>query len=251
MKIHLVSDLHLAFGDYQLPGGADLLIIAGDTIEAKALKSAKRFFDEEVTKYPRAILIMGNHEFYGMDMQDAKNAIRAVLPANCVFLDNDCFEYNGWTFVGSTMWTDCNGADPLTMYSLKYGMNDYSSIKFTKEPFVRFSPEHSYYLHKRAIKFIDTASKVSNHVFVVSHHAPTFASIHPLYANDKALNGGYASDLSNLILDNPNIKYWVHGHTHHRQDYQVGDCRVLCNPRGYVGYEACANGYEPLEFEIA
>ncbi len=26
---------------------------------------------------------------------------------------------------------------------------------------------------------------------------------------------------------------WVHGHTHYSFDYMVGNCRVICNPRGY------------------
>jgi len=26
---------------------------------------------------------------------------------------------------------------------------------------------------------------------------------------------------------------WIHGHTHTSFDYRVGNCRVLCNPRGY------------------
>ena len=29
---------------------------------------------------------------------------------------------------------------------------------------------------------------------------------------------------------------WVHGHTHNSFDYQVGNCRVVCNPRVYVAW---------------
>ena len=36
-----------------------------------------------------------------------------------------------------------------------------------------------------------------------------------------------------MILDNPQIKYWSHGHTHESMDYMIGDCRVVCNPKGY------------------
>lgn len=250
MKIHLVSDLHLAFEDFILPGGADLLIVAGDTIEVKQLKTVERFLTQELTKYPLVLVIMGNHEFYGMDMAEAKEKFREALPNNCVFLDNDIYEHEGWTFVGSTLWTDCNNNDPMTMYCLKYGMNDYKSIKYTKDPYVRFDPKHSVVLHKRALGFMNTAVNNSKKVFVISHHGPTHKSIHPDYLNDHHLNGGYVSDLSNFILDNSNIKYWVHGHTHSKHDYMVGDCRVLCNPRGYMWHEQIANGYEVLEFEI-
>jgi predicted phosphodiesterase len=30
---------------------------------------------------------------------------------------------------------------------------------------------------------------------------------------------------------------WIHGHTHVSQDYRIGNTRVICNPRGYAGYE--------------
>jgi hypothetical protein len=33
------------------------------------------------------------------------------------------------------------------------------------------------------------------------------------------------------------VDLWVHGHTHNAVDYQVGQGRVVSNPRGYVGRE--------------
>jgi hypothetical protein len=27
---------------------------------------------------------------------------------------------------------------------------------------------------------------------------------------------------------------WVHGHMHESSDYQIGQCRVVCNPCGYM-----------------
>ena len=65
------------------------------------------------------------------------------------------------------------------------------------------------------------------------------------------MNGGYASDLSDLILDNPQIKFWTHGHIHTQFDYMIGTTRILCNPRGYAGYERRAQEFDPgLEFDI-
>jgi len=45
------------------------------------------------------------------------------------------------------------------------------------------------------------------------------------------------------MLDNSNIKLWTHGHTHYPFDYQIGECRIVCNPRGYDGYEN--TGWDP------
>ena len=50
---------------------------------------------------------------------------------------------------------------------------------------------------------------------VVGHHAPSKLSTHEQYANEHIMNGAYSSDLSEFILDRPQIKLWTHGHTHH------------------------------------
>jgi hypothetical protein len=65
------------------------------------------------------------------------------------------------------------------------------------------------------------------------------------------MNGGYSSDLEQFILDYPQIKVWTHGHTHDTFDYMIGQCRVICNPRGYVGYEERAQEFDPtIGFDI-
>ena len=62
------------------------------------------------------------------------------------------------------------------------------------------------------------------------------------------VNGAYSSDLSEFILNHPQIKVWTHGHTHHTFDYMIGSTRIVCNPRGYVGYE---RGYDKEEPYLA
>jgi hypothetical protein len=59
-------------------------------------------------------------------------------------------------------------------------------------------------------------------------------------------NGSFASHLDDLILDHPQIKYFSHGHTHSSFNYLIGDCRVICNPRGY--YNSYNNADLNLEF---
>jgi hypothetical protein len=55
------------------------------------------------------------------------------------------------------------------------------------------------------------------------------------------MNGGYCSNLEEFILDHPQIRLWTHGHMHDPSDYMIGETRVVCNPRGYVGYERNPN----------
>ena len=57
--------------------------------------------------------------------------------------------------------------------------------------------------------------------------------------------------MTNLIMDNDKkIKYWIHGHTHDACDYMIGDTRVLCNPRGYIGHERDASFFKLKYYEV-
>jgi hypothetical protein len=88
-------------------------------------------------------------------------------------------------------------------------------------------------------------------VVVVTHHSPSKLSTKPKYQHDTIMNGAYSSDLSDFILDNPQIKVWTHGHTHDFFDYMVGSTRVICNPRGYKYYEERADEFDPtIGFDI-
>jgi hypothetical protein len=64
------------------------------------------------------------------------------------------------------------------------------------------------------------------------------------------MNGGYSSSLDEFIVDHPQIKLWTHGHTHELFDYMVGETRVVCNPRGYVGHERGSEALDPYRAKI-
>ena len=115
-----------------------------------------------------------------------------------------------------------------------------------------FSPEDAYADHVSMKEYIrHTIEGMVNEKFVVvGHHAPSKLSTKPQYEKDFLLNGAYSSDLSEFILDHPQIKLWTHGHTHHRFDYMLGTTRITCNPRGYIGYEAEASNFELQFIEV-
>ena len=69
---------------------------------------------------------------------------------------------------------------------------------------------------------------------VLTHHAPLFASWRS--SLNSIFKGAYCNNLSRMIIDYP-IDLWIHGHIHARSDYLANDLRVVCNPRGYDGYQ--------------
>jgi hypothetical protein len=209
---------------------------------------------------------MGNHEHYHGDYATSADTLRSVLEEfpNIHFMDKESITIDDVTFIGGTLWTDMNKEDPHTLYAIKGIMNDFQVIKnstrvvsFKDEDsrfhqrVARFCPEDTVEDHKAMLAFIDETTKDSNKKYVVvGHHSPSKASTHPRYREEQIMNGAYSSDLSEFILDRPQIKLWTHGHTHDPYDYMIGSTRIVCNPRGYINYEACADNFEFKLLEV-
>ena len=258
MFISLVSDLHLDISGFQEMPGGDVLILAGDICEAKELgkefhstKSLDRnpgafpcydFFHYECAKYKKVFYVLGNHEHYRGRFDKTKEFIQSMMPDNVTVLEDEVVEYEGVMFMGSTLWTNLNNGDSLTMYHIKQMMNDYRVIQFhdtVKNVYHKLPPEVTFKTHVHTMQYFREMLSIHRDkpFVVITHHAPSFMSTPPRFKHEHTMNGGYASDLSEDILDNENIRVWVHGHMHDPVDYKIGETRVLSNPRGYVPYE--------------
>jgi predicted phosphodiesterase len=278
MKIAVCSDVHLEFGDLVLKNeeNIDVLILSGDICVARDLmehdahgivsfgKSARyhQFFQNCCEQFPHVIYVAGNHEHYHGDFKYTYGDLKKYLGylKNLHILDKETFELDDYVFVGSTLWTDMNKRDPMTLHMISRMMNDFRIVdnshrEVTFKTFddpenpdkptfrtrvAKFSPEDAVEEHEKCLSYIQHVYDNTppwKSMIVVGHHTPSHTSCHPRYKGDREMNGGYHSNLSEFILDRPGIKLWTHGHTHELFDYNIGDCRVVCNPRGYVGHE--------------
>lgn len=284
MKIALASDLHLEFGDINLTNdeGADVLILSGDIMIAEDLydhpEPANPIDQAQIAKgqgmgrrqqcaqlyrdflkrcsfqFPHVIYVAGNHEFYHGKWHRTLDTLYnecAKFP-NVYFLEDETKEIGGVSFIGCTLWTDMNKGDPLTLHSVRDMMNDYNKIVEDSLGYTKLRPAHTLSRHLKSLKYIKNVVQ-ENHdktYVVVGHHAPSKASTHEMYKGDTLMNGAYSSDLSEFMLDHPQIKLWTHGHTHFEFDYMIGSTRIVCNPRGYIGYEASADSFKLKYLEV-
>jgi Icc-related predicted phosphoesterase len=215
-----------------------------------------KFIDQVASEFTTVIAIAGNHEFYGGDWIDSIRVLREEYErhSNVHFMENNVLTVGDTTFIGATLWTDMNKRDPLTLHTVTNGMNDFIKIRHDGLGYTKLRAWHWVERHTDSVNYIrDQLAHALDKVVVVSHHAPSFQSIDARYRTQREMNGAYASDLSDLILDNPKIKLWIHGHTHSPHDYMIGDTRVLCNPRGDVGVERDSqevDSYIPLFVEV-
>lgn len=253
MRIRQMSDLHLEFEPTFRPynwGTADILMLNGDICMAAYLDKgpdspyyAKAmeyldFFEFCSKEYENVLYIPGNHEYYRGKIDTVDDIIRGSLKflPNVHFMNNGKWEKDGITFLGGTLWTDMNRSNPLTEQYISNAMNDFRLIDWKNYHglgWKKFLPHDAAGLHRNTLKYFDKASAGLDNVVIMSHHAPSFRSVHPKYHNDTQINYGYYSNLDEFILDRPQIKLWTHGHMHSSFDYNIGDTRIVCNPRGY------------------
>ena len=289
MKIAIASDVHLEFADLILKNeeNAEVLILSGDICVAADFRKSDSlgivsygkseryvdFFTRCASEFPSVIYVAGNHEHYHGDYAETFTILRNFLGhiPNLHILDKEHVTLGDVTFIGGTLWTDMNAQDPVTLAHIRGKMNDFRLIensnemvsyrtfdvneegteiaKFHKRP-ARFTPQDTVQDHKKMLEYINVTSEPLGKYVVVGHHAPSKASTHPRYQTEVIVNGAYSSRLDQFILDNPQIKLWTHGHTHEDFDYMIGTTRVVCNPRGYDGYEERADNFKLKYVEI-
>ena len=282
------ADVLILSGDIMVAerlGDCDLLNLMG---EATTSFRFHTFMQECSERFPNVIYVAGNHEHYDGDYAITLSKLKEKFSylKNVHILDKEQVTLNDITFIGGTLWTDMNKEDSLTLFHIKRAMNDFRIVENSnrmvsrkvpvykkdqegnylkdennyliddgfkfKQEVSTFSPEDAVEDHHKMMEYIKhvVAGMHDKKFVVVGHHAPSKMSTKPRYQHDTLMNGGYSSDLSEFMLDHPQIKVWTHGHTHDKFDYMIGSTRVICNPRGYIGYEDCADRFELEYFDV-
>lgn len=262
MKLGLCSDLHLFGSNPMNPEffewRGDVLLLAGDIIEARQIIEPNEMLEEQFDKISRmadwVIWVPGNHEYYHGIVPDSMYDIYGWLVRNNRYtnfsiLDNQFVELRpGLNLWASTLWTDFDHQDPILMENIRHRFNDFRCIKNIEgSTFTPYDALVRNNLSKRSL--INAMKRMEGDVIVMTHFCPSWQSVDPRFRGDP-FNGYFVQDLDDFILDNQRIRYWLHGHTHASVDYSIGDCRVLCNPRGYPNERREKSAYMPLTIEI-
>lgn len=253
MKIRILSDLHLDVNSglpFRLQDRDIFTVICGDISGyfSKTTKWLNRYVKN-------GVFVAGNHMFYNESkhsLQYFLNQYERIYPLNAsLSVLNDSYKIvDDIVFVGGTLWTDYSlyGEETKGMYSwyATRCMNDFRYGRYNPTHCIehedtrllrRLQPEDCEEMFKHTISTIDKVCHrfSDKKIVVVTHHAPSEQSVPDIHKNDQ-LTPCFASNLENFILNHPNIKLWCHGHIHTASDYTIGNCRIICNPRGYVKY---------------
>lgn len=239
MKALVVSDLHLEFSTIDLDAeGVELVVLAGD------IHLGTRAFPWIRQQFPsiQVLYVPGNHEFYRGEYSRVLRDLRkaASEQPNVHVLDKDRVVIGDIEFLGAILWSDFAlfGDTPEqirhSQAEARNGMNDFQGlIRFDDAGnFRRFSPGDALRLHQEARVWLEEQLNQQSTLkrVVITHYLPAAASVAERFKND-SLSPAFASRLEPLVEQ---ADVWIHGHTHDSFDYLLGNCRVICNPRGYV-----------------
>jgi len=244
--IRLISDLHTEFlkphkavsmmERYSPLQGERVLVLAGDIGKAlntqgtlnQALTDVLLALRNQRREGQYIVYVPGNHEYYGA-AKHGKNTdlVDALLERWCTDHGIVFLQMRTWTlpgtdvvFAGCTLWSDATD-DALD------GCNDVRMALGSSDTYLSLYTQHATWL-----KWM--IPQLQGKVVVVTHHLPTYASIHPVYDPYISLNSAYATELPTYIFQDP-VRLWLHGHSHESMDVCVGSVRVLSNPTGYPG----------------
>jgi len=271
MRCHYLSDLHLERQDFHwtLPRG-DVLLIAGDLCHARCLAPeardrysadqrarALRFVDAARANFAHVVLVAGNHEHYDGVFDSTAALLKRHLPG-IIVLDDDAVTLGGVHFFGATLWTDFEGRSQTAMDRVRRRCGEFFFVKKEQRgndgsvSLGKFQPADALAAFDRAWDGLwrHLSAVEGRPTVVVTHHAPSLHGLNAEHAGN-GLDAAFASDLDRHIADAKNIPVWIHGHTHVRRTYRIGDTVVRANCRGFDGKDASARTFRPdVYFDI-
>ncbi len=201
MKLNILSDLHLGQGELALPSNdADVVVLAGDIARpAEAMAWAQQLGKP-------VLYVMGNHEFYGGSIPGAAAQLKALCQGTRVqVLDDEVAHIGNVRFLGSTLWTDFelfgdgDGRDAAMAEAVRF-MRDYARIRLDDGLQTLLKPQDTVARFRRHAAWLAhaLAQPHDGPTVVITHHAPTTASIHPRFEGSM-LNACFVSDAGHLL----------------------------------------------------
>lgn len=216
-----------------------VLVLAGDICEFGYAMFFASMWKELSKRFKAVVYIPGNHEYCGPTTPYGRKTFFYFKElfrkyGNIHLLDDKLLEVAGRKIYGTSLWSNYDN-NPVAMtscammYDFRYGLTD--DGEQIRPP----TPQDYVARYVEARQTLEAVLGICDDLVVVSHFAPSRRSIHPRYAEYGDTNFHFTNELDVLIMDSPQIKLWIHGHTHTQFDYVIGQTRVVCNPTGFDG----------------
>lgn len=246
VNFRLVSDLHIErFTNFTVSElklrlceeskDIDCLVLAGDIVDGLMINERPivvyEFFEALSLTYPNIIYVLGNHEYYGLDLIDGQYEYTSFLKK----LDNikviskaENIECCGVKILAATLWCNFNNS-PLAEIMAQNKLNDFKLILNKGENLVA---NQYIKMYNDTIDFIEKSEEVDLMIF---HYAPSLQSGNPNYQSSE-LDYAWLNNVPYHLLEKSSVV--VHGHTHHKVNYMIGDVLVLAtNQSDWIDFQ--------------
>lgn len=248
MKLRILSDLHIEFHPFVIPSLAQdketVLILAGDIGVVHRRSELQSFLEAAAAQFRAVFYVPGNHEYYaGLWPDAAQHMAQWGLPDTVHVADCDTVVIDDVAFVGATLWSDFDGADPFSMHKAEQLLNDFRYIRVQPScggDARSLTASDVLAHHRHSLQWLESElaqqHRAGRKTVLVTHHGFSRRSVHPTYEGND-LNGAFVSDCDDLVSDAaPALA--IHGHVHNSFQYTMesrnGPVPVIVNPRGYT-----------------
>jgi predicted phosphodiesterase len=239
-RIQILSDLHLEVGQqystFTFPTSAPLLLLAGDIGRLIDYNEYRTFLESQVARYKKVLLILGNHEFYGLDHPSGvatalRLAAEPSLASGLVLLHRARWDDpdSDLTILGCTLWS----AIPPEAYGVvEAKVNDFKKINdWSARQHNAVHDEEVAWLREEVRRVQAGAAK--RRLLIATHHAPCVEGT----SRPEQVNNPWTSAFATDLVDQAGwegVKVWVFGHTHYSARFSQNAIKVVSNQRGYV-----------------
>ena len=244
VSLQVMSDLHLellgSYLDFKIPRKAPYLLLGGDIGRLNQYERFAAFLKHQCHIFERVYLILGNHEYYGLDrthaLEHAANLCAdAGMQGRLAILNRTRIDISDRvSLLGCTLHSQIPDE---AREIVKQKVADFRKIEgWTIE---RHNYEHEGDLQwlKREVEIISRETP-SRQIVIATHHAPSYYNTSdPRYASN-LWNSAFATDVIDekvsKWIGKENVRYWVFGHTHWCSEFKMQGIQLLSNQRGYT-----------------
>ena len=229
MKIRYFSDLHLEFIKDEeikpflnnIPQGLDEICICAGDIGNPCENHYDVFMNTVSKLFKKVFIIAGNHEYYGRTIEETNDFLIDYFKKfdNISFLNDSVEYYEGYWFIGTTLWSKVD--NPYYAIADVNKIKDFDYIKYNR-------------LNKHCIQFLE--NNIKDNCIIITHHLPSIKLIPRKFFHYMTIpyNKWFFCNLDKIIEKNKDkIKAWFCGHTHESFYHVIEDIPFVCNPLGY------------------
>ncbi|KAL2135261.1 hypothetical protein VTI74DRAFT_9246 [Chaetomium olivicolor] len=241
-QVQILSDLHLEVGQqystFAFPASAPFLLLGGDIGRLIDYDAYRGFLESHAARYRKVFLVLGNHEFYGLDYQSGLDTARRLseepsLASRLVLLHRARWDDpdSDLTILGCTLWS----AIPEESYGVVEAVvSDFKMIHhWTAQQQNIIHAEEVAWLRDQVAEVKAGAANAKRRLLIATHHAPCVkGTSRPEHAKNP-----WAPAFATALMDQKGwdgVKVWVFGHTHYTSRLTKNGIKLVSNQRGYV-----------------